>query len=335
MKMTMLSITSTWLCVTGVAVVSSYCILANCQSKTGGQKAAQVASGIAKRGTIPQYKSTNRHSSALKKTTTAKVVKEVKLPTYVPNPIYPQFVEALNGLTQDAAEIAKYADVLPKKAFSLMKKDGKPVFIFPEEYTRVGIGGLAIGDELKDGNFDVQRKKIENTDQYKVDEVVFRRYKRLEEPELYCTDVTYSAIPATRQIDSIKMHGNLIVGNVVNAHKMVNEISGWMKEDYKAVDRYVSVPPGTLALKKFRIGKEMEVNLTVKWKQQKTDDGCDADINIDFTVGELVKENQTERKELGEAADKARASELRKSGVNYFTVRPKVKTDAVMRKVVY
>ena len=37
----------------------------------------------------------------------------------------------------------------------------------------------------------------------------------------------------------------------------------------------------------------------------------------------------------GEAADAARVNELNRSGVNYFTVRPRVKEDDVKKKVVY
>ena len=68
MKMTLVSVTSSWLCATGVAVISSYCILSH---GTAGdhKKAEQVACSVSKRGTVSEYKSTNRHSSAIKKTT--------------------------------------------------------------------------------------------------------------------------------------------------------------------------------------------------------------------------------------------------------------------------
>ena len=68
---------------------------------------------------------------------------------------------------------------------------------------------------------------------------------------------------------------------------------------------------------------------------QRADDGSDASIDISFTTSELVDDNWFERRKLGEAADEARVNELGKSGVNYFTVRPRVKEDDVMKKVVY
>ena len=148
MKMTLVSVTSSWLCATGVAVISSYCILTN---GTAGdrKKAEQVACSVSKRGTVSEYKSTNRHSSAIKKTTTAKVGEEIKIPKYVPNPIYTPFTNALNNLTEELADIAKDGSVKLANGFVLMKKDGKPTLEFPEEYRKVGIGGVAIGDEFK------------------------------------------------------------------------------------------------------------------------------------------------------------------------------------------
>ena len=55
--------------------------------------------------------------------------------------------------------------------------------------------------------------------------------------EFYRTSVTYSAIPATKQVDSIRMRGNLEVGNTSKAYAMVEEIGKWMKEDFGAVDQ--------------------------------------------------------------------------------------------------
>ena len=336
MKVTLLSIVTSWLCATGVAVISSYCIITHNNRTAGGQKkAAQVASRISKRGTIPEYKSTKRHSSAVKKTTTATVVKEIKLPKFVVNPIYAPFTNALNKLTEDVAEIAKDGEVELANGFALMNKDGKPTLRFPEEYTNVGIGGVAIGDELKGAFFVVHRKKIDGTDQQKIDEVALNGYKRLDEPEFYCTKVTYSLFPSTRQVDSIRMHGDICVGDASKANRMVREITKWMKEDYGAVERRTDVPSGMLALKKLRIGKGMDVEVAVRWKSQRTAEGCDANIDISFTTSELVEDNRVDRQELGKAADEARVTEYKKSGVNYFTVRPRVKEDDVKRKVVY
>ena len=73
----------------------------------------------------------------------------------------------------------------------------------------------------------------------------------------------------------------------------------------------------------------------MKWKNQRAADGSDANIDISFTASELVADNRFEQRKLGEAADKARVNELSRSGVNYFTVRPKVKEDEVLRKVVH
>ena len=335
MKMTLVNITSSWLCATGVAVISSYCLMTHSNGTAADQKkAAQVASSISRRGTIPEYKPTNRHSSAIKKKTTAAVAKEIKLPTFVPNPIYTPFTNALSKLTEDVAEIAKDGNVELVNGFVLMKKGGKPTLKFPEEYTKVGIGGVAMGDEFKGAFFWVHRKGIDGTDQHKIDEVALSGYKRLDEPEFYCTKVWYSVLPSTRQVDSIRMHGDLCVGDATKANRMVREITRWMKDDYGAVERRADVPEGALALKKFKIGKGMDVEVAVNWKKQRADDGSDAYIDISFTASELVEENLSERQELGDAADEARIDEYSKTGVNYFTVQPMVKEDDVKRKVV-
>lgn len=336
MKMTLVSVTSSWLCATGVAVISSYCLMTHSNGTAADQKkAAQVASSISRRGTIPEYKPTNRHSSAIKKRTTAAVAKEIKIPKFVPNPIYAPFTNALSKLTEDVAKIAKDGNVELVNGFVLMKKSGKPTLKFPEEYTKVGIGGVAIGDEFKGAFFWVHKKGIDGTDQFKIDEVALSGYKRLDEPEFYCTKVWYSVLPSTRQVGSIRMHGDLCVGDASKANRMVREITRWMKDDYGAVERRADVPEGALALKKFKIGKGMDVEVAVNWKKQRADDGSDAYIDISFTASELVEDNKLERLELGEAADAARVNELNRSGVNYFTVRPRVKEDDVNRKVVY
>ena len=202
-------------------------------------------------------------------------------------------------------------------------------------YCILANGGVAIGDELKGAFFWARRKGIDGTDQYKIDEVALSGCKRLDEPEFYCTQVMYSVYPSTRQVDSIRMYGDLCFGNVLKANKMVREITQWMKEDYGAVDLRADVPDGALALKKFRIGKGMDVEVAVNWKERRADDGSDASIDISFTASELVEDNRIERQILGDAADEARVNELSKSGVNYFTVRPRVKEDDVKKKVVY
>ena len=336
MKMTLISVTSSWLCATGVAVIASYCILTNGNGTAGDQaRAKHVACRVSQRGTIPEYKPTNRHSSAVKKTTTAKVVKELKVPKFVSNPLYAPFTNALNNLTEELADIAKDGKVKLANGFSLVTKDGKPALSFPEEYTNVVIGGVAIGDVLKDTWTQVGRKRIDGTDQYMIDEVALRWYKRLEEPEFYCVHVGYTVLPSTKQVDSIRMKGDLCVGTASKANRMVREITQWMKEDYGAVDLRADVPDGMLALKKFRIGKGMDVKVAVNWKDQRAADGSDAHIEISFTVSELAEDNQFEHQYLGEAADEARVNELSRSGVNYFTVNPKVKEDDVRRKEVY
>jgi len=337
MKMTLVSVTSSWLCATGVAVISSFCIMTHSNGTAADQKrAVQVARRVSERGTVTEYKPTKKYSTAVKKTTTAKVVKkEIKVPKFVPNPIYVPFTDALNNLTEVLADNAKDGEVELANGFALMNKDGKPTLRFPEEYTNVGIGGVAIGDELKGAFFLVHRKKIDGTDQQKIDEVALIGHKRLDEPEFYCTWVTYSVLPSTRQVDSIRMHGDLCVGDASKANKMVMEITKWMKEDYGAVERRTDVPSGMLALKKLRIGKGMDVEVAVRWKSQRTAEGCDANIDISFTTSELVEDNRVDRQELGKAADEARVAEYTKSGVNYFTVRPRVKEDDVKRKVVF
>ena len=335
--MTRISIVSSWLCSTGVAVISSYCILTHHANTSAEQKkAAEVATRITKRGLIPEYKPKNRHSSAVKKTTVAKVTaKDVKVPIYVANPIYPFYTNALNDVTKEVAEIAKDGEVILDNGFALTAENGKPYFKFPESYRKVIIGNVAIGDELKCWRSSVSRKRIDGPDQWKVDEVDVHLYKRLAEPEFYCTSVTYSAIPATKQVDSVRMRGNLNVGNTSKAYAMVDEIAKWMKEDFGAVDQRVTVPVGTVAFKKFKIGTGMDAEVAVKWNQQRSAEKGDASIEISFTTGELAEESRYERQELGAAVDAARVSVRCNSNVNYYTVRPKVSLDQIKNKVVY
>ena len=334
MKMTVISITKSWFCATGVAIIASYCILTHNGTVNGKSKAEHVASRICKDGTTSEYKSKNRHSSAVKKTTKAKVEKEIKIPKYVPNPIYTPFTNAVNKLTEEMAGIAKGGEVWLKNGFSLLNKNGKPTIVFPEAYTNVCIGGVAMGDVFNGGNFLVRRTKIDDTDQEMIDEVSLCGYKRLDEPEFYCTEVTYSVLPSTKQVVSIRMTGDLSVRKTSNADRMIREIKNWMKEDYGAVDLRVDVPDRMIALKKFKIGKGMYAEVAVTWKKQRMSNGSDARIEINFTTSELEEDNLFEHQALGAAADEARVDELNKSGVNYFTVRPKVKEDDVKRKVV-
>lgn len=339
MKAIWIYVTSFCLCATGVAVISKHYIKTNyTDSAEGRKKAEQAANSISKRGTASEYKSANRHSSVAKKKTTAKVVmkdeKEIKVPKYVSNPIYTPFMNAVNKLTEELAAVAKDGDVALKNGFTLMKKNGKPILVFPEEYTRVGIGGVALGDVFNGGRFQVRRERIDDTNQEKIDEIALSGAKRLDEPEFYCTKVAYSVLPSTKQVFSIRMTGDLCVKKESNASRMVREIKQWMKEDYDAVDLHADVPKGMLALKKFKIGKGLNVEVAVNWKKQPADDGSDASIEINFTTSEVVEDNLFERQELGAAADEARVDEFNKSGVNYFTIQPKVKMDDVNRKVV-
>ena len=97
--MTRISVVSSWLCATGVVVVSSYCILTHFKNTPADQKkAAALVERINKRGTVSEAeygKQRAKHSSAVNKKTVAKIVdKDVKEPVYVPNPIYPQMDES-------------------------------------------------------------------------------------------------------------------------------------------------------------------------------------------------------------------------------------------------
>ena len=72
MKMTLVSVTSSWLCATGVAVISSFCIKTHSNGTAADQKrAVQVARRVSERGTVSEYKPTKKYSTAVKKTTTA------------------------------------------------------------------------------------------------------------------------------------------------------------------------------------------------------------------------------------------------------------------------
>ena len=334
---TRIAITKAWLFATGVAVVTSYCVITHHKNTPADQKKAEkVAEQIAKKGTVSEYKQKTAHSSAVKKTTTAKVVdKEVKLPTYIPNPIYPSFTNALNNLVNEYIEAAVDGEVVVTNGFILSLKDGKPFITFPEEYKNINIGGESIGGLLNNGKFDVKRKRIENTDKWEMDGIRMSRFKRLDEPEFYCTDITYYALPSTKQIDSISMHGDLNLGNTAKAYEVVDEISEWMKNDYGAVDQKAVIPAGTLSLKKFTIGNDMEVVVSVKWDNGRKDKNTDAVIDISFTTNELVPENKYQRQELAKATDKARANTYATTGINYFTVNEKVNADSIKNKTVF
>ena len=311
--MTRISIASSWLCATGVVVLASYCILTHFKNTPSDQKkAAALAERISKRGTIAEYKNRVKYSSAIKKTTVAKVTDpDVKCPKLVPNPIYPPFTNALAELTRAFADLAKDGDVVLTNAngFVLSMKDGKPFLKFPEAYGKVDIGGVAMGSELKGGEFAVSRRKIPNTEEWEMDGIGMYKHRHLDEPQFYCAEVTYHALPATKQVDSIQMHGDLIVGNSSRAQDMIDEIATWMKEDLGAVDQKVSTPAGTLALKKFKIGNGMDVEVKAKWNTCRMDGKGDAEIDVTFTTTELEAENKYQRETLGKATDTARASE--------------------------
>lgn len=336
MKMTLLKVIGSWLCGTGVVVISTYLIATNYQGTARDQAVArQAAERIAKRGTIQEYKPATRHSSAVKKATSATVSCVINKPVYVDNPIYAPFTNKVARLSAELADMAKDKEVKLDNGFMLTSTNGMPFIKFPEEYAKVVIGGVAIGDVLDGGTYSVQRTKVEGENQEKIDGVSLCKFRRLDEPEFYCTEVWYSILPSTSQVDSIRMHGDLCVGDASKANSMVREISRWIKDDFNAIERHPDVPEGMLALKKFKIGDNMDVELSVKWKNQRADDGSDAYIDINFTPNEVIDDNQFERQELGEAAEAARLDEYRKSGVNYFTVRPRVKEDEVKRKTVY
>lgn len=223
---TLIYVTSSWLCATGVAIMATYLIATNYQGTAIDQaKAKQTAANISKRGTIQEYKPATRHSSATSKTTAAKVACVIKKPVYVDNPIYTPFTNALAGLTAELADIAKKDDVKLDNGFILTNTNGLPLIKFPEEYAKVEIGGVAMGDVLDCGEFSAFLAKTEGTNQEKIDCVTLSKYRRLDEPDFYCTEVTYSLLPSTRQVDSIKMHGDLCVGTESKANRMIKEIT--------------------------------------------------------------------------------------------------------------
>ena len=51
--------------------------------------------------------------------------------------------------------------------------------------------------------------KIDDTNQEMIDKVSLYGYKRLDEPEFYCTEVMYSVLTSTKQVVSIRMTGDL------------------------------------------------------------------------------------------------------------------------------
>ena len=337
--MTRMSVVSSWLCATGVVVVSSYCILTHFKNTPADQKkAAALAERIMKKGTIPEYKRNVKYSSAVNKKTVAKIVdKDVKKPVYVPNPIYPPFTNALAELTKEFANLAKDGDVVLTNAngFVLSTKAGKPFLKFPAAYGKIDIGGVAMGSELKGGKFAVGRRRIQDTDEWEMDGIGLYKHRHLDEPQFYCAEVTYHALPATRQVDSISLHGDLNVGNSSRAQDMMDEIAAWMMEDLGAVDQKVPTPAGTLALKKFKIGNGMDVEVMAKWNTCRTNGKSDAEIDVTFTTTELAAENKYQRESLGKATDPARASEYSRTGINYFTVNPKVNAEVGKNGMVF
>lgn len=338
--MTRISVVSSWLCATGVVVVSSYCILTHFKNTPADQKkAAALVERINKRGTVSEAgygKQRAKHSSAVNKKTVAKIVdKDVKKSVYVPNPIYPPFTNALNNLVQEFAAAAQEGDVVLTNGFTLTLQDGKPILKFPEAYEKVRIGGKGIGEILNDGNFSVSRKRIDNTDQWEMDRIGMYKSRRLDEPEFYCTDVTYSALPGTKQIDSIHMSGKLGVVNASQVNDMVEEITKWMEDDFGAVDLKAETPAGTMALKKFRIGEGMDVQVAVNWDKRQTSQTWNSKIDITFKTRELEAENAYQRAELGKATDPARVSEYSRTGINYFTVNPKVNAEVGKNGMVF
>lgn len=335
--MILIHILSSWLCATGVAVVVGYNIMARqADTPQERQRAVEVAKRISKNGTTSNFKAKKRHSSAIRKMTTATVVqKAVKSFEYVSNPLYPSFMNALNRLTADVAATARNGEVALGKGFTLSKRAGRPVLNFPKAYENVCIGGLAIGEELKNGDFSVCRKRVDGTREYKVDEITLCKHRRLAEPEFYCTGVTYAAIPATRQVAAIRMYGNLNLRNSTQAFSMVSEIVKWMREDYGAVELRTGVPVGTLAMKKMRIGNGLDVAVTVNWNRQCQVERGNAHIEIAFTTRDLTEEIQCQGRELGQVVDAARICVRSNTGVDYFTVRSKVRIDDVRRKIVF
>ena len=337
--MTRISVVSSWLCATGVVVVSSYCILTHFKNTPADQKkAAALAERISKRGTIAEYKNRVKYSSAIKKTTVAKVTDpDVKCPKLVPNPIYPPFTNALAELTKEFADLAKDGDVVLTNAngFVLSTKAGKPFLKFPAAYGKVDIGGVAMGSELKDGNFAVSKRRSPDTDDLEMDGIGMYKHRHLDEPQFYCAEVTYHALPATKQVDSIHLHGDLNLGNSSRAQDMMDEIATWMKEDLGAVDQKVTTPAGTLALKKFKIGNGMDVEVRAKWNTCRTNGKSDAEIDVTFTSRELEAENRYQRETLGKATDEARKSTYSSTGINYFTVNPKVNAEVGKNGMVF
>lgn len=336
--MTRISVLTTWVCATGVAVVTAYSVYINHKNVPKGRaRAAEVAKHIAKRGTIAEFKREAKHSSAVRKTTEAKVAetKEEKVPTYVPNPIYPPFTNALENMSRELVEATKEEDVVLSGGVIASQKDGKPTFIFPEAYGAVKVGGIAIGEELVCGQYSVRRKNIPETDQYIISGIGMSRWRKLDEPEFYCTSVTYSALPVTKQVDSISMRGDLKVETDSKAADMVAEVTKWMQDDFGAVELNIKKPDDMLALKRFRIGDGMDAEVRVNWKKCLADDGTDAFITVDFKATEFTQEHDYQSEELGKATDIARDEVFTSTGINYFSVTPKVNEESVARKVVY
>ena len=47
-------------------------------------------------------------------------------------------------------------------------------------------------ETLKDGDFSVSRKRVGNTDRWEMDGIGMYKFRRLDEPEFYCTDACWN-----------------------------------------------------------------------------------------------------------------------------------------------
>lgn len=124
-----------------------------------------------------------------------------------------------------------------------------------------------------------------------------------------------------------------MVSEVSTCARIVMGTQGYMAPEVTRGD--AATPAGAVAFKKFKIGKGMDVEVKIAWNQQRTVENGDAHIDITFTAGELVEESLQQRQELGVATDEERVKIRYNTGVNYYTVRPKVKADQVGKRVAY
>ena len=104
----------------------------------------------------------------------------------------------------------------------------------------------------------------------------------------------------------------------------MDEIASVLTTEFGAVEVKEDVPINIIDRKKFTIADGMKVEVSVEWNQHTSKDGSDASINMKFELTGLSSEKDYQQKELGDDVDLDRKSIYESTGINYFTIDPKI-----------